>query len=108
MDITQEEDELVKKPSLLTEECKRMLKEATAYIAENSSETQAEIMLMQFEKIVSLLETMPGIGSKYGNEMRRFLLGKFPYYIYYAEHKSYISIRGIWHTSRGTEFEESI
>jgi plasmid stabilization system protein ParE len=104
MDIMQGDDEFERKPSFITEECKKMLKEATAYIAEKSSERQAEIMIAQFKKIVSILETMPGIGSKYGNEMRRFLLGKFPYYIYYTEYESYISIRGIWHTSRGTEF----
>jgi len=100
-----QENELIRKPSQVTKECKLMLKEATAYIAENS-EKQAVIMLMQFKKIVNLLEVMPGIGSKYENGMRRFLLGKFPYYIYYREHESYISIRGIWHTSRGTDFEE--
>jgi hypothetical protein len=61
---------------------------------------------MQFNKIISVLEVMPGIGSKYENGMRKFLLGKFPYYIYYREYEDYISIRGIWHTSRGTDFED--
>jgi plasmid stabilization system protein ParE len=82
-----------------------MLKEAVAYIKENS-EKQAEIMLMRFKKIVASLEAMPGIGTKYENGMRKFPLGKFPYFIYYREKEDYISIRGIWHTSRGTNFED--
>jgi len=41
MDITQEEEGFERKPSLITKECKNMLKEATAYIAENSSEKES-------------------------------------------------------------------
>jgi hypothetical protein len=52
------------------------------------------------------LETTPWIGTKYKNGMRKIKLGKFSYNIFYRELNSFTSIRGIWHTSRGTEFEE--
>jgi len=50
---------------------------------------------------------MPELGTIYKNGMRKFKLGKFRYNIYYRENKTTIDILGIWHTSRGTEFEES-
>jgi len=99
------EDEIVKKHSIVTEECEKMLREATAYILENSP-TQAKIMVNKFYKIVSLLETFPEIGTIYQNGIRKFKLGKFRYNIYYRENEKDIDILGIWHTSRGTEFEE--
>jgi hypothetical protein len=60
-----------------------------------NSPRQMEIMHDKFYDILNTLETMPGIGSKYEDGMRRFLLGKFPYFIYYREHEDYLSIRGI-------------
>jgi len=54
----------------------------------------------------AVLEAMPGIGTKYKNGMRKIRLGKFRYNIYYRENENNIDILGIWHTSRGTEFEE--
>ena len=105
MATTSDNNNIKRKPAITTPECEDMLNEAIRYIARDSLK-QAKIMHDKFYGILSILETMPGIGSKYGNKMRRFMLGKFPYYIYYAEHESYISIRGIWHTSRGTAFEE--
>jgi len=87
-----------------TKRCDTELETAARYIAKKSIE-QAEILFEEFDRHIGLIEKMPGIGSKYKRGMRKFLLGKFPYYIYYIEKEKYISIRGIWHTSRGTEFE---
>jgi plasmid stabilization system protein ParE len=99
------EDSLEVKPAYTTTECDSMLREAVAYINENSP-TQAEIMLAKFKKIKNLLETFPEIGTICPNGLRRFKLGKFRYNIYYRIKKKYISIVGIWHTSRGTDFIE--
>jgi plasmid stabilization system protein ParE len=99
------EDEFKRKPAILTPECFEMLYEAEMFIAKDS-QRQAKLMDDKFYKILGILEKMPGIGARYVKGMRRFLLGKFPYYIYYREHNEYISIRGIWHTSRGTDFVE--
>jgi len=99
------DDSLERKPAYTTTECDNMLREAVAYVNENSPE-QAEIMLMKFKKIKSLLETFPEIGTLYKRGLRKFKLGKFRYNIYYRVKENEIEIVGIWHTSRGTEFEE--
>jgi plasmid stabilization system protein ParE len=93
------------KPAYTTAECDIMLKEAAEYISHNSLK-QAEIMLERFRKIKNLLETFPEIGTKYKDGMRKIKLGKFRYNIFYREKENEIEIVGIWHTSRGTEFED--
>jgi plasmid stabilization system protein ParE len=106
MDTISDNDEMQIKPAITTLECEDMLNEALAYSAKNYSLKQAEIMHNKFYSVLEQLENMPGIGTKLKNGMRKFPLGKYPYYIYYRENEDYISIRGIWHTSRGTEFSE--
>jgi plasmid stabilization system protein ParE len=95
---------MVKKVKV-TKECERMVEKAAKYIKKNSIE-QAEMLFSEFDRHISLIERMPGIGTKYKNGMRKIKLGKFRYNIYYREKEKYTSIRGIWHTSRGTDFEE--
>jgi len=105
MELT-DNDEIKRKPAKITLRCAENLREAINYIAENSPK-QAEILQQSFFKILDLLEIMPEIGTRYKNELRKIKLGKFRYNIYYKVKDEYISIRGIWHTSRGTEFEEN-
>ena len=104
MATTSNDDEIKIKPAITSLECEKMLNEALKYIAKNSLK-QARIMYNHFKQILKLLEKQPGIGTKYFNGMRKMLLGKFPYYIYYIEQENHIDIVGIWHTSRGTEFK---
>ncbi|MDR2579995.1 MAG: type II toxin-antitoxin system RelE/ParE family toxin [Fibromonadaceae bacterium] len=100
-------DDLERKPAIISEECLEMLQEAIIYLKETAlAPDQAEIMKSQFFKMVRMLERMPGLGVIYKNGMRRFMLGKFRYQIYYKELEDEIEIVGIWHTSRGTEFED--
>jgi plasmid stabilization system protein ParE len=99
-----EDDDFIRKPSVLTFECEEMLEEALDYIA-SDSQKQAEIMQERFSEIRRILETMPGIGTIYQNGMRKIKLGKFRYNIFYVERKDIIEILGIWHTSRGTAFK---
>jgi hypothetical protein len=73
-----ENDELAKKTAFLTLRCKELLYEILTYIAVDSPR-QAEIMEEQFSKV------------------RRII---------YREKENSIEILGIWHTSRGTEFDE--
>jgi len=94
-----------RKPARYTMDCAEMLNEAIAYLRERDTR-QAEIMGGKFFKIIDLLETMPEIGTICQNGMRKFKLGKFRYNIYYRVKEKEIEILGIWHTSRGTEFEE--
>jgi len=61
----------------------------------------------QFFAAVRLLEKAPWIGIPHKDGMRNIKLGKFPYNIYYREKETKIEILGIWHTSRGTEFEDN-
>jgi len=101
-----ENDGLTKKSAFLTPRCEELLEEALTYIAVDSPR-QAEIMEEQFSETRRIIERMPGIGTKYGKGMRRTGLGKFrKYNVYYREKENLIEILGIWHTSRGTEFEE--
>ena len=85
MDIMTDSD-LKIKPARPTKRCLKMLDKAIEYYKEKAPD-QAEIISSQFFKALRLLETMPGIGEKY------------------KEKAQYISIVGIWHTSRGTEFD---
>ena len=105
MDTMQDDDTPKKKTARLASECFEMLAEAEAYMAERSPK-QAKIMRKRFFEITRILEIMPEIGTIYQDGMRKFPLGKFRYNIYYRIKADYISILGIWHTSRGTEFEE--
>ncbi|MDR2595545.1 MAG: type II toxin-antitoxin system RelE/ParE family toxin [Fibromonadaceae bacterium] len=86
--------------------CEKQLNKAMEYIAENSPK-QAQIMHDQFYNTLSKIEKQPSIGRPYKKGMRKIKLGKFRYNIYYKVKDEYISIRGIWHTSRGTEFEDN-
>jgi len=95
-----------RKPVVITERCFEMLDEAANYLKDCYAPHQAEIMKNQFFAAIKLLEITPWIGTKYKNGMRKIKLGKFRYNIYYKIKDEYISIRGIWHTSRGTDFEE--
>jgi len=105
MATTLNNDEIKIKPAAVSKKCEIMLDEAFAYIVENSPK-QAEIMLNQFEETLGKLKKQPSIGRPYKNGMRMIKLGKFRYNIYYRENEDNIDILGIWHTSRGTEFEE--
>jgi len=100
-------DDIEIKPAYTTPECDLMLEEAVEFIKENAPR-QAEIMLEKFRKIKNLLESFPEIGTLYKNGLRKFKLGKFRYNIYYRVKADHISIVGIWHTSRGTEFSEDL
>ncbi len=66
---------------------------------------QAKILFDEFDRIIEIIETLPGIGIKAKNGLVKMGLGKFPYNIYYLEEENTVQILGIWHTSRGTEFE---
>jgi len=98
-------NEIERKPARYTLDCAEMLDEAIKYYADKSPR-RAELIGNKFFEIVELLELMPEIGTICQNGMRKMLLGKFPYFIYYRIKSDHISIVGIWHTSSGTEFEE--
>jgi len=98
--------EIKRKPARYTLDCAEMLNEAIKYYANNSPK-KAERMGKKFFAVIGILELMPEIGTKCQSGMRKMLLGKFPYYIYYRIKTDYISIVGIWHTSRGTAFKDN-
>jgi plasmid stabilization system protein ParE len=102
------DDDVERKPAIISEECLEMLQDAMIYLKETAlAPGQAEIMKTQFFKAVRLLERLPGVGTRYKKGMRKMNLGKFRRYnIYYKELETTIKIVGIWHTSRGTEFED--
>jgi len=102
--LTDNENE--RKHSYLTPACKIQLLEALEFMAKYSLK-KAKMMYDKFFQITELLETWPEIGTLYTNGLRRFLLGRFPYFIYYREKEKNIEVVGIWHTSKGTEFVES-
>ncbi len=93
------------RPCYLTPACKIQLKEALEFVA-NYSPKKAKLMYDKFFQILDLLETWSEIGTIYTSELRKFPLGKFPYFIYYRIKETNIDVVGIWHTSRGADFEE--
>ena len=100
-----ENGELIKKPTFISQPCIEQLEEAYDYMAAKSP-MQAEIMHKQFSKIRKIIGVLPGIGVPYKNGIRYLGFGKFRYNIYYREKEDLVEILGIWHTSRGTGFEE--
>jgi len=98
--------EIKRKPAKYTLDCAEMLNDAIKYYA-NKSQKKAEKMGKKFFEIIDILELLPEIGTICQNGMRKMLLGKFPYYIYYRIKTDHISIVGIWHTSRGTAFKDN-
>jgi len=102
---TSTDNENKRKPSYLTPACKIQLKEVLEFVADYSPK-KAKLMYDRFFQIIELLETWAEIGTIYTSELRKFPLDKFPYFIYYRIKESEIEVVGIWHTSRGTEFEE--
>jgi plasmid stabilization system protein ParE len=102
MDFTE-----ARKPAIIASICETQVDQAVKYLEDNYAPKQAALLRSEFLKIVKLLEIMPGLGTKYKNGMRKANLGKFRRYnIYYKESETNIEIVGIWHTSRGTDFEE--
>jgi plasmid stabilization system protein ParE len=98
MDFTE-----VRKPAIIASICEAQVDQTVKYLEDNYAPKQAALLRSEFLKIVKLLEIMPGLGTKYKNGMRKANLGKFRRY---KESETNIEIVGIWHTSRGTEFEE--
>jgi plasmid stabilization system protein ParE len=91
----------------ITRQCRHLVKEAARYYITEGAPEQADILIDTFnEKAINVCK-MPEIGRLYEDGMRKIKLGKFPYYIYYKATKKEIVFLGIWHTSRGTEFEEA-
>jgi plasmid stabilization system protein ParE len=96
-----------KKPAIIASICKGQVDQAVKYLEDNYAPKQATLLRSEFLKIVKLLEAMPNLGTKYKNDMRKMNFGKFRRYnIYYRVKEANIEIVGIWHTSRGTDFED--
>lgn len=95
-----------KKESIVTPRCEIMLMEAVKFYIDKNLSEQAKNLTKKFKQIVKLLEIMPGIGTPWKNGIRTVLIRKFRYNIYYRENRDKIDVLGIWHTSRGSEFEE--
>jgi plasmid stabilization system protein ParE len=98
------ESNIKRKKAKPTKKCKDMVKSEAKYIKKNSPE-QAKIFVKEFRETVDLIETLPGMGKLAKNGMKKMLLGKFRYNVYYKETEKNIIVFGIWHTSRGTDFE---
>jgi plasmid stabilization system protein ParE len=82
-----------------------MVKAAADYIAIDSVK-EANIFIDTFNEIAAKICKYPEFGMPYKNGLRKIKLGKFRYNIYYREKESEVEIVGIWHTSRGTDFED--
>jgi len=98
-------EELQWKEAIATPKCEEMLAKAAKYYTDMDLTKQAEELVQKFRKMVKLLEIMPGIGTLEKNGMRSVIIKKYRYKIYYRENEKNLDILGIWHTSRGTEFE---
>jgi plasmid stabilization system protein ParE len=98
-------DDLEKKNAVVMPRCEKMLNEATEYYVKENLPEQAKELAGKFRYMVKLIEAVPGIGTPWKNGIRTVLIRKYRYNIYYRETETNIEILGIWHTSRGTEFE---
>ncbi|MDR0516740.1 MAG: type II toxin-antitoxin system RelE/ParE family toxin [Fibromonadaceae bacterium] len=99
------EYERIAKPTKLTDRCEKQANKAVEYLEEKSPK-QATVFKIQFLNMVDKIGRQPRLGTSYKKGMRKIQLGKFRYFIYYKEFDKFVSIRGIWHTSRGTDFSE--
>jgi len=99
-------EETEKKNANVTPRCEKMLNDATNYYIKKDLPDQAIELATKFKHLVKIIEIMPGIGTPWKNGIRTVIIKKYKYNIYYRENETTIDILGIWHTSRGAEFEE--
>jgi plasmid stabilization system protein ParE len=90
------------KPCRVISECETKVMEAADYIKKDSPK-EAVNFYNAWEKSLGIIGFMPGLGTKHKNGVRKILLGKFRYYIYYKEYPDRVDIITIRHTSMKPE-----
>lgn len=72
----------------LHEEAEAELGEAAVYYAEHASRSIAEAFLVEFSRVIALLETNQRLGARKEAEMRAYPFHRFPYSLVYRESDS--------------------
>jgi toxin ParE1/3/4 len=83
----------------LEKEAREDLAEAFLWYESQKENLGDEFVSNVFEKI-NFISERPYSFSIYHDEYRKVPVKKFPYYIFYKIKSDFISIVGIWHTSR--------
>jgi plasmid stabilization system protein ParE len=92
----------------LEPEAKQDLKEAVLWYEKQQEGVGERLFQNVLEKIEQISEK-PKSYSTFHDEYRKASVKKFPYFIFYAIQKTFISIVAIWHKSRNPEsFKERV
>lgn len=84
----------------------RDLTEAFRFYRQEAGRGIASRFLQEFERVASLLEEFPDIGTPTGGERRAYPLRGFPYSVIYRPLESTIRILVVRHQSRDPAFGE--
>ncbi|HRG73505.1 MAG TPA: type II toxin-antitoxin system RelE/ParE family toxin [Leptospiraceae bacterium] len=92
----------------LEPEAKQDLKESVLWYEKQQEGVGERFFQNVFEKIEQISER-PDSNPKFHNNYRKASIKKFPFYIFYTNEKTFVSIVAIWHKSRNPEsFKERV
>jgi plasmid stabilization system protein ParE len=84
----------------------KQIREAAGWWAENRPAAQGAVRT-DIGEALALLAQQPGIGAAYSGArtsgVRRLLVGRIRYFIYYRATPTTLDVLAVWHVSRGTQ-----
>jgi plasmid stabilization system protein ParE len=91
---------------LIKARAQREITRAAQWWAENRPAAPGAIRL-ELEQALALLVEHPGAGMRVrmprSGDVRRFLLLRTQYFVYYRVHEQQLEVLALWHASRGSE-----
>jgi len=88
----------------ITDEARAQLAAAAAWWAENRPSAFGAV-LEDLDRILNLLTVQPGMGTRARRTtlsgVRRVMLSRIRYYVYYRVAGDALQVLAVWHTSRG-------
>lgn len=89
---------------LIKARAKREIEKAAEWWAENRLAAPGAVR-KDLEDALNILVEQPGVGTKVETgrspQVRRFLLNRISYHLYYRVRRSELEVLSMWHTSRG-------
>ncbi len=85
-------------------EAENDLRGAAEFYLQQADAILAQSFLAEFEHTVSLILHHPGLGARWRNDKRRFILRRFPFSVIYSVKSGEVRILAIAHHSRRPGF----
>lgn len=94
----------MKLPLHITRECEAQIRDIDGWWQKNRS-AAPELFLDELTETFSIIVDAPGIGHLYRRSpvslVRRFLLAKTRYHVYYVALREEVRVLAVWHAQRG-------